>query len=139
MRGILKTVLLSVKPNFAELILSGTKRFEFRKVPFASEVHKVVIYASAPVKQIVCLFKLKNMTAGHPKSLWRKFKPAAGIGHKEFFAYFGSNSVGYALGIGTVTELRSPVDPQDLWPDFTPPQNFKYISSNELDQILDFA
>ena len=44
-------VLLSIKPEFANKIFEGTKRFEFRKSIFKKEVKTVVVYASSPLQQ----------------------------------------------------------------------------------------
>ena len=48
-------VLLSIKPEFAEKILNGAKRYEFRKQAFAQPVEAVVLYATKPVGKIVRL------------------------------------------------------------------------------------
>jgi predicted transcriptional regulator len=38
-------VLLSVKPKFVEKIISGTKRYEFRKIIFKeNEINRIYIY-----------------------------------------------------------------------------------------------
>ncbi len=47
-------VLLSLKPQFAAAILSGEKKFEFRRDVFSrSDVTTVVLYASSPVCKVV--------------------------------------------------------------------------------------
>ncbi|WP_369009144.1 ASCH domain-containing protein, partial [Escherichia coli] len=47
-------VLLSIKPEFAEKILNGTKRFEFRKGIFKNpQISTVVIYATMPLGKVV--------------------------------------------------------------------------------------
>ena len=38
------TALLSIKPEFAEAIFDGTKKFEFRKVKFKKNVNKIKVY-----------------------------------------------------------------------------------------------
>ncbi len=49
-------VLLSIKPKFAEAIIDGRKRYEFRKSKFAKkDINRVYIYSIYPVKKIVCV------------------------------------------------------------------------------------
>lgn len=56
--------ILSIKPVYANQILAGTKKVEFRKRSFKEKVRRVYIYASVPVKQIVvmvCLWHLPGV------------------------------------------------------------------------------
>ena len=47
-------VLLSVKPKYANEIISGRKKYEFRKLIFKREnIEKVYIYSSSPVKKVI--------------------------------------------------------------------------------------
>jgi predicted transcriptional regulator len=48
------SVLLSIKPEFADKIFCGLKRYEFRKVLFKNRnVKKIVVYASAPIRKVI--------------------------------------------------------------------------------------
>ena len=50
-------VLLSIKPEFAEKIFAGTKKYEFRKSIFKNaNVKRIVVYASYPVQMVICEF-----------------------------------------------------------------------------------
>src|SRR5690606_16414773 len=42
--------LMSIRPEYAERILAGTKRIEFRKRPLASDITDVIVYATTPVR-----------------------------------------------------------------------------------------
>ncbi|MDD8572078.1 ASCH domain-containing protein, partial [Escherichia coli] len=47
-------VLLSIKPEYAESILSGKKKYEFRKNIFRNKnVDTIVIYATMPVGKVI--------------------------------------------------------------------------------------
>ncbi len=41
-------VVMSVHPRFAEAIMDGRKKIEFRKRPLADDVSVVWVYATAP-------------------------------------------------------------------------------------------
>jgi predicted transcriptional regulator len=52
-------VLLSVKPKYANEIISGRKKYEFRKSIFKREdIKKMYIYSSSPVKKIIAIWKV---------------------------------------------------------------------------------
>jgi predicted transcriptional regulator len=65
-------VLLSVKPSFAEAILAGVKKFEFRRVLFRrQDIKTVVLYASRPTCKVVGEFTLDEILSLDPDALWR--------------------------------------------------------------------
>jgi len=60
-------VLLSVKPKYAEEIISGRKKYEFRKSIFKREdIKKMYIYSSSPVKKIIAIVDIVGLIL--PKS-----------------------------------------------------------------------
>ncbi len=68
-------VLLSIKPEFAEKILNGTKKFEFRKGIFKNNnITTVVIYATMPVGKVVGQFSIDGILKNDPEALWVKTK-----------------------------------------------------------------
>ena len=78
-------ILLSIKPEYAEKILNGTKRFEFRKaVPRDGSVNTVVIYATKPVGMVIGEFEVGGFLCERPRDLWRRTKEKSGI-TQEFF------------------------------------------------------
>ena len=44
--------LLSIKPEFAEAIFNGKKRFEYRKVIFKKEVKYIQVYVTKTVGKL---------------------------------------------------------------------------------------
>jgi predicted transcriptional regulator len=48
-----RPILLSIKPEYAELILEGKKTIELRKSYPAKIFSKIYLYATAPVKKVV--------------------------------------------------------------------------------------
>ena len=47
----MSTMLLSIKPKYANVILQGEKEYEFRKKRCRDGVTKIVFYSSSPQKQ----------------------------------------------------------------------------------------
>jgi len=86
-------VLLSIKPEYAEKILNGTKRFEYRKsAPRNEAVRTVVIYATMPVGKVVGEFEVAGVLRESPDALWKQTKTASGITRKFFDEYFSGRS-----------------------------------------------
>ena len=48
-----KTILISVKPKFAQKILDGTKRVEYRRRIFKEDVGTLLIYESTTTRRVV--------------------------------------------------------------------------------------
>ena len=66
-------ILLSIKPEFVEKIISGEKKFEFRKtLPKREGVTTVVVYSTMPVGRVIGEFKVKDTLSNTPESLWEK-------------------------------------------------------------------
>ncbi|BBB90831.1 MAG TPA: hypothetical protein PKA28_19505 [Methylomusa anaerophila] len=125
------SVLLSIRPQYVDEILNGNKKYEFRKSQFKNtDVERVYMYSTAPIKKIVGFFRIKSITVDAPERLWVKFSDKAGINKDSFFKYFGDRPEGIAIEIGDVTVYDYPVEPQDYFPNFVPPQSFCYINDS---------
>lgn len=122
-------VLLPIKPKFVEKILTGEKRYEFRKLIFKSrtKVDRVYIYSSSPVKKIVGSFRLGEIIEKDPKLIWEELNEFGGINEEEFFKYFGDRKMGFALEIKDLEILEKPIDPYVELENFIAPQNFCYL------------
>lgn len=124
-------VLLSIKPEFAEKILSGEKQYEFRKTPIckADRGDEVVLYASSPVQKLVGAFTMDTIVEAHPMELWERFHQESGINDPErFFDYFGDNERGYAVEVNDARRFDAPINPYECIDGFRPPVSFKYLN-----------
>lgn len=101
-------VLLSIKPEFAEKIFDGSKRYEFRKSIFKnSSVDIIVVYASAPVQQVIGEFDVEDILVENPSELWHKTKEHSGITKDFFDQYFKVKDKGYAIKISKTRRYKS--------------------------------
>ena len=129
-------VILSIKPEFAEKILDGTKRFEFRKASVtATQVKTVVIYATKPVGKVVGEFDIDTVHIDAPQKIWAKTRPFAGIKKSFFDEYYRDRTVAVAIGVGEVRRFVVPLELNDLGEDITPPQSFRYLPSKAEPQL----
>lgn len=120
-------VLLSIKPEYVEKILIGTKKFEYRKKLFKkSGVKSVVIYASSPIKRIVGEFEIEKIMSGDIDVIWGRTYKYGGITREYYQSYFGDSKIANAIQIGQVTIYCKPM----LLSDYNirrAPQSFCYI------------
>lgn len=124
---------MSIKPKYVSRIISGEKKFEFRKSIFKRDVEKVYIYSSSPQKQIVGYFKIKNILHSHPKQLWDETKEFSGINKKEFDEYYENKDLGYAIEIEEFIELKNYLSPYEYYNNFNAPQSFFYFNQCIID------
>lgn len=130
--------LLAIEPEFAHKILSGKKRYEFRKTTFgdAEEVDVVYLYASSPERMIVGGFVSSRIVPATPTELWELFGDESGIESVDrFMEYFDGADVGYAIEIDDVYEFDEYVDPRAVFKNFSPPMSFHYLNT-ESEQVL---
>ena len=121
-------VLLSIKPEFADRIFKGEKRFEFRKAIFKKrDVDEIYVYVTAPVKLIVGKFSATKIHCDTPSNIWIMGHEYAGIDEEGFFEYFDGKDTAYAIEIGDTTLFQTPINPKDVMEKFVPPQSFYYL------------
>jgi len=130
-------VFLPIKPEYAFAIFKGDKKFEFRKAGFGKEVKRVVVYASSPYKRIIGYFEVKQIHQGHPETLWRRFRPFAGIDRENFFSYFESRSSGVSIEVERPVSARRHIEPREIFPQFSIPQSFRYLTEHEFESIVE--
>ncbi len=49
--------IFAIRPEYAKSILDGTKKYEYRKVACKKPIEKMLIYATAPIMQVVEVVK----------------------------------------------------------------------------------
>ena len=102
-------ILISIKPEYVKLILSGEKQYEYRKrIP--TNVETAVIYATAPVKKIVGEIQIDEVLSIPPKDLWKKTHIHSGLTNEKFFQYFNRMSIAHALSIKEVIIYEHPME-----------------------------
>ena len=100
--------ILSIKPEFVKEIVSGRKRYEYRKAIFRQPVEKVYIYASAPVGRVVGEFEPVKILIGEPTEIWEKTKAYSDITKEFYKEYFCGRSVAYAIEIKNLVIFDEP-------------------------------
>jgi len=120
-------VLLSIKPEYAEKILSGYKKYEFRKKLFKNPmVKKVIIYASSPIQKVVGEFDIEYILSLEPETLWEKTERYSGVDKEFYDSYFNGKEIGHAIKVKKTKRYRKQLDLRDFDIEYAP-QSFVYI------------
>ena len=130
-----EVVLMSIHPVYAQKILNGSKTIEFRKTAFQKKVKYIILYATAPQKQIVGYFEVVRLESNTPKQIWKKYSTKGGIEQELFNKYFGSSKKAIAIIIGKVVKLRRPLKLETICTT-NPPQNFYYLNDTNAWRII---
>lgn len=127
---------MSVKPHFAEQIVAGTKKVEFRRTWAAEYVGLAVIYSSSPIQRLVGIVDVDGAVLASPSSLWTKCRERGpGLERRELMEYFAGKVQAYGVLLGKVTLPEKPIPPKSLFRGFRPPQSFRYLSAAELRRV----
>ncbi|QAS70651.1 ASCH domain-containing protein [Oenococcus sicerae] len=122
-------IILSIKPEYANKIFNGTKKFEYRKVIFSRmDVDSVIVYSTMPEGLVIGEFKIENVLKGSPSEIWDTTKESAGISQKNFFNYFLEKKNAYAIKISQAIKYSSPKTLKDINKNIkNAPQSFVYV------------
>jgi predicted transcriptional regulator len=117
-----RNVLMSIRPQYADAILSGAKRYELRRRrPSFGTGSQVIVYSSSPDQRLLGTFETGTIHEAAPETLWKLVRGQAGIDRSTFADYFVGCDVAYAI------EVRSPqrLEPAPLR--FRPPQSYLFL------------
>lgn len=126
----MKALLLSIRPEYVERILQGTKKFEYRKRLAKEDVSVIYIYSTYPSMKVVGSVQVIGRISASPTALWEKTKAMAGISRAKYRDYFRGCKVAYAYELGEVTIFEKP-QPLSVYGLDLAPQSFAYINIAE--------
>ena len=121
------TILLSIKPEYANKIFSEDKKFEFRRSIPKKKVETIIVYSSSPEQKIIGEFKVKEIHEKNLSNLWKETKAESGITKSFFNSYFQGKEKGYAYEVGKLKKYKEKKNLKDLNIK-SAPQSFMYIN-----------
>lgn len=120
-------VILSIKPEFANKIFNGTKKFEFRRTLFKNkEVKMVIVYASAPISKVIGEFEIDRIFYEELKLLWNQTSKFSGITEDYYLQYFNGKENGYAIEVKNPKKYKTELCIKQSF-GLNPPQSFAYL------------
>ena len=122
-----KSFIISINPEFSHKIINGMKTVEFRKKPIKNTVDNAIIYSTSPDKEIIGYFTVKGVDLDTVDNIWNKYEKFGGIS-KEFYDSYYKNHKKPAVAITINKAYKfNPINPNNIFNHFTPPQFIKYI------------
>lgn len=120
------TILLSIKPEYANRIFDGQKQYEYRKRIPKKEVSKIVVYSSAPEQAVIGEIEVIKTLKMKPTPLWNSTKANAGISRSKYRKYFSGCTMAYAFVIGSFEKYPASKSLADF-NIHSAPQSFIYL------------
>lgn len=120
------SVLMSIKPEYVQGIMSGRKIYEFRKKAFKRTVDRIYIYSTVPVKKIVGEAEIESIIVDTPEELWRITHRGAGINKDFFDSYYEDRDEAVAYKLVNIKKYKRPKNLSELGIK-TAPQSYQYV------------
>jgi len=129
--------LMSIRPQYANAIFAGRKKFELRKlsgVPPIEEGSLIVVYSSGKVKSIVGEFRAGRVIMGAPDYVWaHASRPGTGVGG-DAYAYIRGAKRAMAIEVVEPRLYPRPVSLEEirrLIPGWMPPFSYKRLEPGD--------
>jgi predicted transcriptional regulator len=136
-----RNVLISLLPKWAEEILSGDKKWEYRRIRIKAQPEsRIIFYASKRLQAIVGEAIIEKVICAPIELLIRQTINEVLETPEDLRESFKGKEIGCAIKIKSPIKYKKPVTLQEIRekiPGFRPPQSFYYISDeNPLIQML---
>ena len=122
----MSAMLLSIKPEYAQQIIDGTKEYEFRTRRCREDIMKIIFYSTAPERKVVGEAEIEKVLYGSPSAIWEQTKHAAGIPRHFFREYYKGRSFAVAYKLINVIAYKKPKELSDYGITHVP-QSFIYL------------
>ena len=122
-----KNIILPIAPKYIEKILSGEKKYEYRKKLCKNDIDKIYLYSTAPIKGIVGEVKVLGKIEKSKGELWNTTSQYSGIDKQFYEEYFLNNSNACAYRLGEVTKYVSKIPLENVGIHYII-QSFAYVN-----------
>lgn len=124
--GKMRTILLSIKPEYVEKIFDGIKKYEYRKTKCKEKVEKIIIYSTAPVMQVVGEAEVEEIIEDMPENVWKKTKDYSGTTYEAFSEYYKGKNQAVAFKLKNVKKYEEMKSLKSFGIEVAP-QSFVYV------------
>lgn len=122
----MRKIIISINPEHVQNIISGVKKYEYRKIAAKQNISAIIIYETSPVKRVVAEAEIIDVLMLSPDELWEQTKHASGITKQFFDRYFTGRDVAHAYKLGKIKVYDKPKMLMDYGIK-TAPQSFVYV------------
>lgn len=134
-----RDVILSIKPEYSQQIIDGTKKVELRRrfpinIPTGTLAY---IYSTSPERALTGIAEIELIAKMPINQLWNSFSHVSGIERSRFDEYFSGLDKGFGIVFSKVYALKKSIGLQELRErfNFEPPQSFLYTKQEMKDAL----
>lgn len=125
-----RDVVLSIKPQYSEKIIGGSKTVELRRRFPISAPHGTLayIYSTSPIRAMVGVAEIKDVLKLPVEQIWSQYEKSAFITQQDFDRYFEGLDFGFVLVFDEARAFKRSIPLTELREKFgfEPPQSFLY-------------
>ncbi|MBX4959525.1 ASCH domain-containing protein [Rhizobium lentis] len=134
--------IISIRPTFAEAILSGRKTVELRRrIPPVEVGGRLWIYATRPVAAVVGFAIIDTIFRGTPQAVWETYSDRIAINRGDFDRYFEGAREAIGIRLSTIQRIQPiGIERLRIWKEgFHPPQVLSRITASEAKRLLQMS
>lgn len=126
-------LLFSVRPDYGEMIMKGTKTVEVRR-RFSKKWtgHRAVFYATEPVSGIIGQAQISDVSEDSPETIWKEFGPAIKCSREYYECYVTGRETVFAISLKHPNAYVDPVFAGALARytdrEIVPPQSYLHLN-----------
>lgn len=120
-------ILMPINPEYVDKILSGNKKYEYRKIKAKRKnIDKMVIYSTSPIMRVVAEVDVEGIIEASPEKLWEQTKEYSGITKDFYSKYYKNKENAIAYKLGNIKVYDKPKKLCDIGINYVP-QSFIYL------------
>ena len=120
-------ILMPINPKYVDEILSGRKKYEYRKIKAKKDnIDKIIIYSTFPVMKVVAEVTITKILEGAPREIWNITKEYSGVTEEFYNSYYKGKNKAIAYEIGEINKYDIPKELSEIGINYIP-QSFVYI------------
>ena len=122
-------ILMPINPCYVEEILSGRKKYEYRKIkPKRNNIEKIIIYSTSPVKKVVAEVEVEAIIEETLEKVWELTKDYSGITKQTYYNYYKNKEKAIVYKLGRVKKYEEPKNLSEFGINYIP-QSFVYLGN----------
>lgn len=141
--GTKPVVLLAIDAKWADAILEGTKRWEYRRSPPALEPpYTMFLYATQPAAELRGAALVDKHLRDNRSVVAKMTVEDTPQTTGDLLEYFEGQQEAHALRVRHWLPFEPPISVDTIeahWPNFTVPQNFRYLDRHDFPELAQLA
>ena len=129
--------LLSIHPEYVELMATGKKKVEFRRTRFLRRLTHVVVYSTSPERRLAGYFEVEEVDIDSPDLISRKYRDKGGVSVEALSRYMENASHAVAIIMGDFHQFSENIRLDDIGIT-SPPQSFRYLDHGILEVLQSY-